>query len=139
MPPIAEQETTYTVVLGVTNTTNDLSDVEVVTSLPIYVRWLNKISPENESLRYNPAGGGIVWNAGDVRAGETKEVSFQVSFLPSISQIGNDSSLIKDVYASGYDGFTGSTLQASPLEKNYDIRLNSDPQYQGKGGPVKGN
>ncbi|OHA15228.1 MAG: hypothetical protein A3H57_02385 [Candidatus Taylorbacteria bacterium RIFCSPLOWO2_02_FULL_43_11] len=139
VPPIAEQETTYTVMLGVTNSTNDLSDVQVVTSLPIYATWLNKISPEFEVLKYNPAGGGIVWDVNDLGAGETREVYFQVSFLPSINQIGFSPDLIKEVRASGYDSFTGTTLQVSPSERNYDIRLVDDSAYSSKGGPVKRN
>jgi hypothetical protein len=136
IPPKVDQESTYTVVLSVSNTTNDLSNVQLVTSLPIFTKWLNKISPEGSDLQFNDLGGGLVWNAGELKAGQTKEVSFQVAFVPSVTQLGGSPQLVNDATASGYDGFTGITIKA-PYAQNYtSIELIQDPAFSGKGGPV---
>ncbi len=137
IPPKIEQETTYTITLSVTNSSNDLSNATVKTSMPIYTKWLGKISPESEDLKYNPIGGEIVWNVGDLKASPTpREVSFQISFLPSLTQVRNYPILLNEVSASGYDRFSGVNITA--FQRNYvDISLPSDSVYQGKGtGPV---
>ncbi len=139
VPPIPEQETTYTVVLSVTNSTNDLSGVQVVTSLPIYTKWLGKISPEKSDLKYNELGGGLVWNAGEIKRGTTKEVYFQVSFTPSIVQAGATPDLLNDISASGYDGFAGVNITAPNADKKTDISLRGDLIFKGNGGPVQAN
>ena len=105
--------------------------------MPIYTKWLGKISPESEDLKYNPIGGEIVWNVGDLKASPTpREVSFQISFLPSLTQVRNYPILLNEVSASGYDRFSGVNITA--FQRNYvDISLPSDSVYQGKGtGPV---
>lgn len=136
IPPQVEQETTYTITLSVSNSSNDLSNVVVNTSLPIYIKWLDKTSPESEDLRYNPIGGEIVWNVGDLKASDgPREASFQVSFLPSLSQFRDYPVLLNSVYASGYDRFSAIKLTASQ-SNNIDISMPSDPMYGGRGGPV---
>jgi hypothetical protein len=137
IPPQSDQETTYTVTLSVPNSSNDLSDVKVLTSLPIYVHWLDKISPVSEDLKYNPVGGEVVWNVGDINSGGgSRSVSFQVSFTPSLSQVGSSPKLLDDVTASGYDRFSSVMLTASK-NSGLDIGLYDDPVYAGRGGPVK--
>lgn len=136
VPPRVDKETTYTIALAVNNSSNDLSDVNVHTSIPIYTKWQNKISPNNEDIKYNPVGGEIIWNAGALKAGESKEVFFQISFLPSLSQIRNYPILLNGISSSGYDRFSGITLTAS--QQNFmDISMPSDPVYKGGGGPVE--
>jgi hypothetical protein len=111
--------------------------VKVLTSLPIYVHWLDKISPVSEDLKYNPVGGEVVWNVGDINSGGgSRSVSFQVSFTPSLSQVGSSPKLLDDVTASGYDRFSSVMLTASK-NSGLDIGLYDDPVYAGRGGPVK--
>jgi hypothetical protein len=135
VPPRAEQVTTYTVALTVTNSSNDLSDVVVNTSLPIYAEWLGRINPDGEDVRYNPIGGEIVWNVGNLKAGVSREAYFQISFLPSIAQIRAYPILLNGVSASGYDRFSALSLSASQ-NRVLDITMPSDSVYSGKGGPV---
>ena len=135
VPPKAEQQTTYTAVLSLVNSSNDLSNVEVTTSIPIYVNWLGNTSPDNENIKYDPVGGKIIWDVGDLKAGVPKEVNFQISFLPSINQIGEYPILLNKISASGYDGFSGVNINASdsgPL----DISLPGDSVYSATAGPV---
>lgn len=136
IPPKSDQETTYTVVLSLTNTSNDLSNVEVVTSIPIYDGWLNKVSPESENIKYNPVGGGITWDVGDLKAGGgPREASFQISFTPSVNQIGQYPLILNNVSASGYDSFSGVTVNAQNVGA-LDISMPSDSAYANRAGPV---
>ncbi len=137
IPPKIEEETSYTIILSVDNSTNDLSDVEVKTGLPVYVKWLGNISPQSEKLKYNEIGGGITWEVGDLKVGDgPKEVYFQVSFSPSLTQNGTFPILINGVSASGYDRFSSRSLEAE-FREYVDISLPFDSIYKSKGGPVK--
>lgn len=116
IPPKAEMPTTYTLVLAVTNSVNSLSDVVLHTSLPPYVSWLNKIDPASENLTFDPSTRELVWNIGEVSAGTgislpVKQVALQISFLPSLGQVGASPILINLTKISGNDTFTKTTVE----------------------------
>lgn len=85
IPPQVDKETTYTIVLTATNTSNDIEKAKVRASLPSYVRWLGVSSPSSEDISFSQVGGEVIWNIGTIEAGKgisssAREVSFQVSF-----------------------------------------------------------
>ncbi len=118
LPPTVGQETTYTVNWTVTNTINDLNNVMVRTILPPSVKWLGAVSPLDEKVSYNQTSGEVVWNLGKVTAGTggespARHVSFQISLLPSLSQLTTSPGLTGNVEMSGQDAFTGATISQS--------------------------
>lgn len=115
IPPQAEQATTYTIHLQVTNSSNRIADGKVITTLPSYVEWMNVVSPASEELIYNPIGGEITWNLGEISEGvgtslSPREVYFTVRMVPSISQIGQTPILVNQQRISGFDRFIGENL-----------------------------
>jgi hypothetical protein len=136
IPPKVDTETTYTVLLSTKASTNDLSNVQIKTSLPVYSKWLGNISPENENIRYNPLDGTISWEVGDLKAdGSPKEAYFQISFSPSLTQVRGYPALVNEASATAYDKFSGRSLSAEDRGA-VDINLSKDPIYRGQGGPV---
>jgi len=134
-PPRVDQETTYTVIWNIKNTTNDLGSVKVVGELPVYVTWLGATDPTNELLAYNPTTHKVTWLVGDVPAStgyqkQVRQVSFQISYTPSISQIGVEPALITAVTATAVDRFTNSVIERSVREQT--TRLTNDPYFSGK-------
>ncbi|OGD69276.1 hypothetical protein A2996_01790 [Candidatus Campbellbacteria bacterium RIFCSPLOWO2_01_FULL_34_15] len=132
LPPQVEKETSYTITWTVTNTMNDISGVRVISSLPPYVRWLGVVSPSSEKISYNPVGGEISWNVGDVDSGTginipSKEISFQVMLLPSVSQIGQTPDLTTEVVVTGKDMFTNASLRE--VFRSVNTRLSTDPGF----------
>lgn len=114
LPPQAEKETTYTLSWNLTNSSNDVRDAVVSAKLPPYLHWLGKTNP-GSGITYNEATGEIRWLAGDLPAGtgfntSAKTASFQVSFTPSISQIGSTPALIYEARFTGVDTFTDTKL-----------------------------
>lgn len=112
IPPQAEQETTYTVVWSLSNASNGVAGAKVSAVLPSYVKWLGEVSPPSEQVTYNPVGGEILWSLGEINAGTgvgtpPREVSFQVSLLPSLSQVGTAPTMVGDSTARGTDRFIG--------------------------------
>ncbi len=118
IPPRAEQATTYTIVWTVTNTSNIIIGARVSASLPAYMTWTGKISPENTDISYNPTGGIITWQVGEVPRNAdigsgAKQVAFQISLQPSIIQVGEAPQILSEAKIVGVDVFTGATLQNS--------------------------
>lgn len=133
VPPKSEQETTYTVTWTVTNPINNLSSAQVKATLPPYVKWLGAVSPDSEKMNYDAGTGVITWNVGNVTAGAgtvsaAHEVSFQISFLPSVDQIGTAPDLVGEAILSAKDNFTLTAVSASFPAVN--TRLNNDPYFR---------
>lgn len=146
IPPRAEQATTYTVVWTAYNTSNNISGVRVESVLPPYVKWLGRTSPGSEDISYSQTDGRLVWNVGNMRSGSgstgtgnnsnsnRREVSFQISFEPSVSQVGQTPTLVQRAVLSATDDFSGVTLQAE--QSDLDTRFESDPAWRSGDGDV---
>lgn len=126
IPPRAEQQTTYTVRWIVDNTVNNVSGMQVRSSLPSYVKWLGKIEPSTDDLTYDSVNGQLVWNIGSLgtyTAGSSRrrQIAFQVSLNPSIAQVGAIPILVNQSSISATDDFTGEALKGnlSPLSTRF--------------------
>lgn len=118
IPPKVEQETTYTIVWTLTNTSNDISNAQVRSSLPPWVKFLDSVSPLSEDVSHNSATREIVWNAGSLPKGTgitggKKEVAFQISFKPSLSQLESIPILINEAIFTGHDDFANVNVKSS--------------------------
>lgn len=139
VPPRANQTTTYTVTWSLVNTINDLSGVTVRGTLPSYVKWLNNISPTDDSMTYDPVTGEVVWNAGEVKGGTGKgvtprSVSFQVSFLASLSHVGKTALIMTESSVTGTDKLSNTGVSGSTRE--ITTSLNGEPGFDSSKGNV---
>lgn len=139
IPPKAEKETKYTISWSIGADVNNITGVKVVSSLPSYVKWLGFVSPTNEKINYDSSTGQIVWNVGNILAGTgsaspAREIFFQVSLLPSVSQIGTTPVLINAATMSGKDSFTG--IQVGGTSDSLSTDLSSDPYFKFDSGQV---
>jgi hypothetical protein len=132
IPPKADQETTYTVVWTLSNTSNNISNAEVRCTLPPGTRFIGPISPPAENLTYDPTAGQVVWEVGGIPSGTgiteaDREVSFQIGFTPSITQIDTSPLIINDAVLTGHDDFANVdvTVNKSSLSTN----LSNDPDF----------
>lgn len=115
IPPKVGENTSYTVSWSAVNSSNDVADGKVTAVLPSYVEWLGVTSPAGEDVSYDSFTRTVTWNLGNVEAGtgvvsRAREASFQISFLPSLSQVGQEPDLVNDISLSGFDTFTGTTV-----------------------------
>lgn len=132
IPPKAEKATTYTINWAILNTFNNTSNVTVSAVLPSYVKFLNNISPQNEAVTYNEVSGEVVWNVGNIKtntgyASAPRQVSFQVSISPSLTQVAKVPILIGGSTLKATDTFTGVDLSAVAGLLSTDIV--NDPNY----------
>lgn len=133
IPPRADQMSTYTIVWTVSNTSSNIANAEVRTTLPSYVKWLGEIEPSGEKMTYLSSTGELIWKVGDVKAyaGYTsprRQVAFQIGFEPSISQVGEVSTLVNEATLTAQDQFTGATIRTNRAELT--TRFSTDPAYR---------
>ena len=115
IPPKVGEETTYTMTIVAEAGANSIQNSVVETSLPLYVDWLDLYEGEG-TVTYNPVSKKLQWAIGDIGVQERKELSFQVSIRPSISQLRKAPVLLRAQTMRANDRFTGVLLQATVLE-----------------------
>jgi hypothetical protein len=126
MPPKAGEETTYAVVLIVTNTTNRISSAKLTAVLPPYVRSLGYL-PSSESVSFNMTDGTLTWNLGDIESGvgirgtPPRLVAIAVGVTPSTSQIGDMPPILKNISLSGTDSAIGVAVSRTAPDVTTNI------------------
>ena len=133
IPQRADRPTTYTVVWSISNSFNQVSNVEVRASLPSYVKWGGLYNPSGESISFNSVTNEVVWDAGSVLSNTgfgsaQRQVYFQIEFLPSVNQIGEAPMLLGNAKLSGIDKITGLKVEStsSLLTTNFSL----DPTFR---------
>ena len=134
VPPKVGAETTYTIVWSLANNANDLAEAKITASLPPYVSKESSVSPEDSDLRFDEKNATLIWNVGDVPAGTgiimpAQEVSFQISFSPSLTQTGETPVLVNSAKVEARDSFTDENISAEIPALT--VKLSGDPQAKG--------
>lgn len=116
IPPEVDKETSYTINLELKNTSNMLENGVLTAHLPNYVKWNNVINSNGETVNYDPISRVVEWKVGEVDSfvGYTlpsRKVSFQVSLIPSSSQLGSTPSLVDNIRFSALDLFVNKTIE----------------------------
>lgn len=116
MPPRAEAATTYAVVMTVKNSSNELANTTVSTTLPPYVQFVSAIP--GEGVTYDSASRTVKWPVGELKAGvgytlPARQAAFQVTLIPSTSQVGQIPNLTGPITLSGQDRFAQVNVQSS--------------------------
>lgn len=135
LPPKVGQETSYTIYWKIINVSNSLSDVKVISSLPSGVKWKGKFLPESESVSFNERTNQIEWEVGNLKNGvgiidPAREISFQISIMPQINQIGDKVILLNASTLTARDAFTNAEVKVEAKEK--DNILVEDSSVNGK-------
>lgn len=115
IPPKVDQETTYTIVWSIINSSNDIAGAVVRAVVPPNVRYTGTVSPYNENIVFNETTKEVVWTVGNVPAGtgitsKPREVYFQVALIPSITQTGTPAEILYESRFVARDAFTGDQL-----------------------------
>jgi len=133
MPPKVEQETTYTIVWSLVNSSNSVRNAVVEAVLPPYVRWVGLTVPRGESIFFDESSAVVRWDAGRVLKGTgisspVLEVAYQVTLIPSTTQVNALLDLVGEVVFSGVDEFTDTPLRTTARAVN--TRLTTDPRFK---------
>lgn len=133
IPPVVGSQTTYTLTMVAEAGVNDISDTVVRTSLPVYVDWLEQTQGDGE-VTFNPVSNELEWLPGNISANSRKELSFQVGFTPSVSQVGSSPTLLNQQVFTGIDRFTDARLRAT--SDSVATELSTEAGYPEENGRV---
>jgi len=133
IPPISEQQSTYTVDWSISNSLNPVSSAIVTATLPPYVAWVGQTSPSTEDISYDKNSGTVTWNVGSIAASNgnganRREAEFQVAFTPSVDQVGKYPLLVSKATLTATDGWTGAALTSS--QQYLTTSFSTDPAFK---------
>jgi hypothetical protein len=135
LPPKAETETKYTVTWTLSNSANNISGASARSVLPIYIKWVGAEAGSTENISYNATTREVIWNIGSVKPNtgftSNREVSFILSLTPSLSQVGSVPQIMKSVFLSGNDTFTGTPVKST--RNAITTQLSNDPNFKSGG------
>ncbi len=139
IPPKVGEKTTYTVTWAVTNSFNKLSDGKVTATLPDYITWESVATPSSENIAYNPTSREVTWLLGNIdsqtpTAPAVRQVSFQIGFVPSVSQESQTPVTVNIANFKANDTFTG--LSITSATKVLTTEMPTDPEYSFGDGQV---
>lgn len=131
IPPKVEKETTYTLTLNVTNSSNALERGKVRATLPPYVRWNNNFIPSSEKISFDPVSRTLEWDLGDIRehAGfidPSRNVAVQLALTPSATQVGEAPALLLNPTFYAFDTFTQKEINVVSANPNTDLGKAAD-------------
>lgn len=137
MPPVAEQPTSYAIVWTVNNSSNSIANATVSATLPPYVTFNS--AQAGSGVTYNAPSRTVSWSLGDIKAGAgytsaPRTAAFQVTLLPSASQVGQAPALTSGATLSGQDRF--AQVQVSGVAVAPTTVLSGDSAYQTNMGQV---
>jgi len=115
IPPKVGEPTTYTITWQTKNYYNDAENVKVKAILPEKAILTGKIFPEEEkeSFSFDSKSREIVWNIGEMEAGENvPNISFQVELTPDSFQKGKIVQIIGPSVIRGEDKWTNQIIEA---------------------------
>lgn len=135
IPPKVGSETTYTVTWSLTNTSNIIRNTKVRATLPPWVNFVGTVSPESANVTYNSSTKEITWDAGTIPRGagfgnDGPQVSFQISFIPSLSQVDETPDLLNDAVLTGRDDFANVEVRVNRSSLN--TKLSGDTVFDAK-------
>ncbi|MCA9358894.1 hypothetical protein KC926_01660 [Candidatus Kaiserbacteria bacterium] len=110
VPPKVGETTSYKLTLIAEAGANDMVNTVVETSLPLHSNWLD-VSEGDGTVSYNTVSKKLEWSIGDISSGQRKQLDFQVSILPSVSQVNKTPALVNRQTIRANDRFTGALLQ----------------------------
>jgi len=113
-------------VWGITNPGNSVAGSVMTATLPTYVTYTGKNSGVG-SLSYNDASRTVTWNAGDLLAGGSAQMAFQVSITPSTTQRGSAPTLTSNASFTGFDRF--AQVQVTARADAVSTATVDDPGY----------
>ena len=113
VPPQVGQDTTYSIVWEVSNSSNSLANAAVSAPLPPNVKFVSGGS----EVDYNDSSRTVTWTLGDVSAGagygsSARTTAFQVMITPSATQVGSAASLVGAAHLTASDRYAQTPVSA---------------------------
>ncbi len=137
VPPRVGQETSYTLHLKVTNTSNDLKQSRISVIFPTGIRYDGKFSPAGETVVFNERTNELVWELGNfsLTKDTPRELVFQVAAIPSENQANRPLILVESTVFTAKDTFTNQDIRVEKGKQNSFLQF--DEKYELTGSEVQ--
>ena len=114
------------------NTSSSVANAKVAATLAPGVKWLGA-SPTEEKVTFEANTGTVTWDIGSVNtytfnSSRRREAFFQISVMPSVSDVGQPLTLVNQAILTATDTFTGEGLQS--IQEYLTTRFGTDPIYK---------
>ena len=141
LPPVVDQDTTYTIHWSASNVSNDVINAKVEANLPNGVSFTGLKNPDSADISFDQRTNRLVWTIGKIAAGTginkpKKEVAFQIKIRPSLTQNGREADLLDISTFSAHDVFTDKDLSVTFEKKT--THLTEDSATKNKSEVVAG-
>lgn len=117
LPLKVDQPTDFTIHWKIINTYNNINNVQLTTTLPVWVKWTNQVAGNfgDNRPQYDENSRTISWliptvNAGSGTLTKPLEAIFQVRVVPTSSQVNSPVVIVNETNVSGVDAFTGQNI-----------------------------
>ncbi|MEK9151670.1 MAG: hypothetical protein AAB547_03480 [Patescibacteria group bacterium] len=139
IPPKVGQETSYTLRLKVTNSSNDLKQARISTIFPTGIRYSGKFAPAGETVVFNERTNELIWELGTFAATKNtpRELIFQISTIPSANQANKPLILVESSTFTAKDTFTNQDIRVERGEQNSFLQTDTDEKYKSAGSDVQ--
>jgi len=132
----ADETSEYTVVWKVSNTTSEITNLQVEATLPPYVEFKQALNNPGSVIEYNEQNRKLLWTVDTVAAGAgygegLVETAFQIAVTPSVLQKGDRINFTQGQSMKGYDTFAQIARIYPGLRSENSGDLTTDPQYNG--------
>jgi len=136
LPPSVGQSTTYRVFFHISNSLHELKNVEVTTSLPSSVTWVDKKQAAIGNVSFNATTRTVKWKADKIPSSISEaDAWFDVSIKPTSSDVGKFVKLTGTSAFTATDSKTNSTISQSV--ESFTTDLTNDDGAKGKGTVTK--
>lgn len=125
VPPVVGQTTQYTYLLTAKGGPNDLSDVEVVATLPVSVSWLDLVTG-GDTVTFDSSTRTMRWVIGNMSAHAEERVGIQISFVPTGAHIGRIPIILEKQQLRGVDRFTNTPVHAEAPPLTTDLGVGGE-------------
>lgn len=144
LPMEVGKTTAFNITFLISNLSNDLTDGEVIASMPLpSTAWQNIVIPDAEknNVTFDSNSNKIKWKLGNVpafvgRFSPARIMTFQLHVTPTETDRGRTIELLSDIKASAIDSFTLKTLESTSIQ---DLTVSDlgDDQIDAKGSTVE--
>lgn len=112
LPPIVGQETKYWALITISNSTNNIRNLNFSAILPNHVSFTGRASVSHDGMpAYNETNRKITWSLPQLNAHDTAGIYMELALTPSESQAGTSPKLLESISISAQDDFTGTQIQ----------------------------
>ena len=138
--PRVGEVTTYTVVWQIYNASSEIKDVEMKAKLPYGVTFLEKTSPGDAYVLYNPDTREVVWKLKKVEPfigyrTDPKTLYFQISYEPTVGDVNKYPVLVEKKILTAKDTFVDEKITV--IRKADTTAISRDKMYSRGMGMVK--